>query len=45
MPTVNPNSYNFRPGKTLRVYSGETLSVRSPNEFVEFEIPDDERRA
>ncbi|TNH29641.1 deoxycytidine triphosphate deaminase [Micromonospora orduensis] len=38
---VNPNSYNFRLGKTLRVYSGETLSPRTPNEFVEIEIPDD----
>ncbi|WP_234040933.1 PEP/pyruvate-binding domain-containing protein [Micromonospora coerulea] len=38
---VNPNSYNFRLGRTLRVYSGETLSPRSPNEFVEIEIPDD----
>ncbi|MEU4216681.1 dCTP deaminase domain-containing protein [Actinoplanes sp. NPDC026623] len=38
---VNPNSYNFRLGKTLRVYSGDTLSPRVPNEFIEIEIPDD----
>ncbi|MFC8297859.1 PEP/pyruvate-binding domain-containing protein [Micromonospora orduensis] len=38
---VNPNSYNFRLGRTLRVYSGETLSPRTPNEFIEIEIPDD----
>jgi len=38
---VNPNSYNFRLGRTLRVYAGGTLSPRSPNEFLEIDIPDE----
>lgn len=38
---VNPNSYNFRLGKTLRVYQDMPLDARHTNEFEEIEIPDD----
>ncbi|TQK51146.1 deoxycytidine triphosphate deaminase [Streptomyces sp. SLBN-118] len=38
---VNPNSYNFRLGKTLRVYQDMPLDARSTNDFEEIEIPDD----
>ncbi|MEU5693407.1 PEP/pyruvate-binding domain-containing protein [Actinosynnema sp. NPDC020468] len=38
---VNPNSYNFRLGRTLRTYRHEALDPRSPNEFDEIEIPDE----
>ncbi|MFF8292641.1 PEP/pyruvate-binding domain-containing protein [Streptomyces sp. NPDC016309] len=38
---VNPNSYNFRLGKTLRVYQDLPLDARRTNEFEEIEIPDD----
>lgn len=38
---VNPNSYNFRLGKTLRVYQDLPLDARTMNTFEEIEIPDD----
>ncbi|WP_338898171.1 PEP/pyruvate-binding domain-containing protein [Streptomyces sp. TG1A-60] len=38
---VNPNSYNFRLGKTLRTYQGMPLDARRTNDFEEIEIPDD----
>src|SRR6266542_3629069 len=38
---VNPNSYNFRLGKTLRVYRPGVLDVRQANGYDEIEIPDD----
>ncbi|NDZ78895.1 deoxycytidine triphosphate deaminase [Streptomyces sp. SID10853] len=38
---VNPNSYNFRLGKTLRVYKDLPLDARRANEFEELTIPDD----
>ncbi|WP_077796097.1 PEP/pyruvate-binding domain-containing protein [Streptomyces sp. JHA26] len=38
---VNPNSYNFRLGKTLRVYQEMPLDARRTNDFEEVEIPDD----
>ncbi|MFI2615960.1 dCTP deaminase domain-containing protein [Streptomyces sp. NPDC018584] len=38
---VNPNSYNFRLGKQLRVYTRMPLDPRSPNEYEELEIPDE----
>jgi deoxycytidine triphosphate deaminase len=38
---VNPNSYNFRLGKTLRVYQSLPLDARRTNDFEEIEIPDD----
>lgn len=38
---VNPNSYNFRLGKTLRVYGPGVLDVRQANEYHDIEIPDD----
>lgn len=38
---VNPNSYNFRLGKTLRVYQTMPLDARQTNEFEEIEIPEE----
>ncbi|WP_411122155.1 dCTP deaminase domain-containing protein [Streptomyces sp. x-19] len=38
---VNPNSYNFRLGKTLRVYQDMPLDARTMNAYEEIEIPDD----
>ncbi|MGW7051081.1 dCTP deaminase domain-containing protein [Streptomyces sp. NPDC054887] len=38
---VNPNSYNFRLGKALRVYQDMPLDARRTNDFEEIEIPDD----
>ncbi|MFF3291683.1 PEP/pyruvate-binding domain-containing protein [Streptomyces sp. NPDC003023] len=38
---VNPNSYNFRLGRTLRVYQDMPLDARRTNDFEEIEIPDD----
>lgn len=38
---VNPNSYNFRLGKTLRVYQESPLDARRANDFEEIEIPDE----
>ncbi|MFD8498259.1 PEP/pyruvate-binding domain-containing protein [Amycolatopsis sp. NPDC059657] len=38
---VNPNSYNFRLGRTLRVYRPGCLDPRQVNEFDEIEIPDE----
>lgn len=38
---VNPNSYNFRLGRTLRVYRAGSLDPRMANEFDEIEIPDE----
>src|SRR5690348_6929966 len=38
---VNPNSYNFRLGNTLRVYQRDPLDTRRSNEFEELKIPDD----
>lgn len=38
---VKPNSYNFRLGKTLRVYQNLPLDARRTNDFEEIEIPDD----
>jgi len=38
---VNPNSYNFRLGRTLRTYRNSPLDPRHPNEFDEIEIPDE----
>lgn len=38
---VNPNSYNFRLGRTFRVYRDARLDARVANEFQEIEIPDD----
>ena len=35
---VNPNSYNFRLGQTLRVYHPGVLDVRAPNRYEEIEI-------
>ena len=36
---VNPNSYNFRLGKTLRVYDTDLLDVRQLNSYEEVTIP------
>lgn len=38
---VNPNSYNFRLGRTLRVYRDMPLDARRPNAYDEIEIPDE----
>jgi deoxycytidine triphosphate deaminase len=38
---VNPNSYNFRLGKTLRVYGPGVLDVRQANGYDDIEIPED----
>ena len=38
---VNPNSYNFRLGRTLRVYRDGVLDARAENRYDEIEIPDD----
>ncbi|MBB1253551.1 deoxycytidine triphosphate deaminase [Streptomyces sp. OF3] len=38
---VNPNSYNFRLGRTLRVYREMPLDARHTNEVEEIEIPDE----
>jgi len=35
----NPNSFNFRLGKTLRVYDQFPLDPKVPNKFREIEIP------
>jgi len=38
---VNPNSYNFRLGRTLRVYRTSVLDPKVPNDFEEIEIPEE----
>ncbi|MFI5779564.1 dCTP deaminase domain-containing protein [Nocardia sp. NPDC051570] len=38
---VNPNSYNFRLGDTLRVYRDVSLDARNHNEFDEIHIPEE----
>ncbi|MGW7609994.1 PEP/pyruvate-binding domain-containing protein [Streptomyces sp. NPDC054766] len=38
---VNPNSYNFRLGRTLRVYRDMPLDAKRTNEFEEIELPDE----
>lgn len=38
---INPNSYNFRLGKTLKVYENEILDPRRENEYKELTIPDE----
>src|SRR5437588_710583 len=37
---LNPNSYNFRLGRTLRLYSRMPLDPRKENAYEEVEIPD-----
>lgn len=36
---LNPNSYNFRLGPSLKVYTSRTLDVRYPNPVELFDIP------
>lgn len=36
---VNPNSYNFRLGETLRVYDEFPLDPKRPNKYREIQIP------
>ncbi len=38
---INPNSYNFRLGKTLKVYKSDILDPAKINEFEEIEIPEE----
>lgn len=37
---LNPNSYNFRLGKTLKVYTNQILDSRKENSFTEIKIPE-----
>jgi dCTP deaminase len=37
---LNPNSYNFRLGSKLKIYTSTTLDVRHPNPVELLEIPD-----
>jgi deoxycytidine triphosphate deaminase len=36
---INPNSYNFRLGNTLKVYKSKTIDAAIPNEFKIIKIP------
>src|SRR3989344_377262 len=38
---LNPNSYNFRLGKTLKVYKNQVLDAAVPNDYEEIEIPEE----
>ncbi len=38
---VNPNSYNFRLGRHLKVYLDDVLDPRHPNRYQEIEIPEE----
>lgn len=38
---LNPNSYNFRLGKTLKVYKEKILDPTKPMDFEEIYIPDE----
>src|SRR5262249_41070579 len=38
---VNPNSYNFRLGRTVKVYKNEVLDPKIKQPTVSIEIPDD----
>src|ERR1700736_71672 len=38
---VNPNSYNFRLGRTVKVYKNEVLDPKIRQPTVSIEIPDD----
>lgn len=38
---INPNSYDFRLGKTLRVYKNRILDPKKENETVILEIPEE----
>jgi deoxycytidine triphosphate deaminase len=38
---LNPNSYNFRLGKKLKVYKGKILDSAKPNDYEEIEIPEE----
>lgn len=38
---INPNSYNFRLDRVLKVYKDELLDIKTPHEFETIYIPDD----
>ncbi|MFH1637129.1 MAG: dCTP deaminase [Candidatus Woesearchaeota archaeon] len=38
---INPNSYNFRLGKKLKVYKNKVLDPSKENDFKELEIPEE----
>jgi len=38
---LNPNSYNFRLGNTLKVYDGDIIDPKKKNEYREIEIPEE----
>ena len=38
---INPNSYNFRLGKTLKIYTNAVLDAKIENPFVEITIPEE----
>lgn len=38
---LNPNSYNLRLGKKLKVYSGNILDIKKNNKYTVLAIPDD----
>lgn len=38
---LNPNSYNFRLGKTLKIYKDKVLDSAKPNDYEEIEIPEE----
>jgi deoxycytidine triphosphate deaminase len=38
---INPNSYNFRLGKTLKIYKNLVLDSAVPNDYDEIEIPEE----
>ncbi len=38
---LNPNSYNFCLGKTLKIYKDEVLDPKRENEYTEIQIPED----
>ncbi|KPI03548.1 pyruvate phosphate dikinase PEP/pyruvate-binding protein [Actinobacteria bacterium OK074] len=38
---VNPNSYNFRLGRKLRVYTKMPLDPRHPSDYEELDVPDE----
>lgn len=37
---INPNSYNFRLGKTIKLYTSKVLDPKVPNPVAEVELPE-----
>jgi len=38
---LNPNSYNFRLGETLKIYKNDVLDAKMKNEYYEVTIPEE----